>query len=219
VDTLRAIADQHGVVEGTIRHRAKKEGWLRKPLRKPLRKIVTQESAYSVTESQHVLIEELTVDANPIQAAIRAGYANPSQAVAQLRANDAAQAAALERIEAVAARCGLTAELVMRSIVRELSFDPAKVFNADGTMKPLHEIDQETRMVLQSIETAQAGGSDSPVTVRKVKWAAPNQARQQAMQHLGLFLADNSQKPTTETIVEIRLVPLAPVMRDVTYEG
>jgi len=216
-ETLRAIAERNGITEGAIRFRAKKEVWLRKPLRKPLRKFTTQTTTQELTEAQHSYINELTVDANPIQAAKRAGYVGPAQSLAQLRSNDAVQTAAMERIEAVAARCGLTAELVLRSIVRELQFDPANVFNDDGSLKPLSEIDQDTRMVLQAVETSQSGG-ESPVTIRKVKWATPNQARQQAMQHLGLFLADNIQQPNADKIVEIRLVPLTPLPKDVEGE-
>ena len=216
-ETLRAIAERNGITEGAIRKRANRDDWVRKPVRKQVRKYSTQDSAYQLTEAQHAFVNELAVDANPRQAAIRAGYLEPDKSLAQLRANDAASAAAMERIEAVAERCGLTAELVMRSLVRELTFDPANVFNDDGSLKPLSEIDQDTRMVLQAIETAESGG-ESPVTIRKVKWATPNQARQQAMQHLGLFLADNIQKPSTDTIVEIRLVPLTPLPKDVDGE-
>ena len=214
VETLRAIATKHGITEGAIRKRANKLDWVRKPVRKPVRKYAsgTQRGTQELTESQHGFINEMLVDLNPVRAAERAGYAQPRCSAPRMIANTDVQDAALERIEAVAARCGLSAELVMRSIVRELQFDPAKVFNDDGSLKPISEIDQDTRMALQAIETIQSGG-ESPVTVRKVKWATANQARQQAMQHLGLFLLDNSQKKDalSELIMAIQGRSVAPV--------
>ena len=220
-ETLRAIAEQHGITEGALRKRAGRDQWVRKPVRKAVRTYAgTQTGTQALTETQIAFVEELVVDGNVRKAAERAGYAEPACSVAKMRNNDAVQAAALERIEAVAERCGLSAELVVRSIVRELQFDPAKVFNDDGSLKPISEIDPDTRMALQAIETSQSGG-ESPVTVRKVKWASASSARDQAMKHLGMYLLDRKQQtdPLSELIKAIQgRGSIGPAMRSIEQE-
>jgi hypothetical protein len=86
-------------------------------------------------------------------------------------------------------------------------FDPASLYNKDGTLKDITELDEDTRMALASIDFEQVGGKDSPVDVRKVKWASRHQAREQAMKHLGMFEVDNKQKAEvsveSESLVEL----------------
>jgi phage terminase small subunit len=133
---------------------------------------------------------------NATEAAITAGY-SPKTAASQasrLLKDVKIQAQISERSKEVADKYKLTTELVIKSIVQELSFDPAKLYRPDGSLKDVTELDADTRMALASVEFEQVGENDSPVTVRKVKWANRNQAREQAMKHLGMFERDNGQK-------------------------
>ncbi len=126
---------------------------------------------------------------NATQAAISAGYSEKTadqQGSRLLRDVKVSSDIAL-RAREVADRYGLTTELAARSIVQELTFDPAKLFDAEGRLKPVTELDEDTRMALASIEFEQVGSKDAPVFVRKVKWANRAQAREQLMKHLGMF--------------------------------
>lgn len=87
----------------------------------------------------------------------------------------------------------LTADLVVRSIVQELTFDPANLYDAEGNLKKVTDLDEDTRMALASVEFEQIGSPDAPVFVRKVKWSQRQSAREQAMKHLGMFELDNKQ--------------------------
>lgn len=161
-----------------------------------------------MNDKQRAFITEYLIDKNATQAAIRAGY-SPKTAGSQgerllKKAEIRAEIDAL--IAKHAATAGLTVEMVMASIVRELSFDPASIYDEWGNIKPIHEMPADARKCLVGMETAQVGSPEAPVMVQKVKWVNPAQAREQAMKHLGLFEKDNSQKP--EIVAEIRLVPL-----------
>ena len=98
------------------------------------------------------------------------------------------------RQSALANKYELTSEAIIKSIAQELHFDPANLFNADGSVKSITDMDADTRMALVSIETLQMGDPESPAIIRKIKWAGKDKAREQAMKHLGMFERDNKQK-------------------------
>lgn len=133
---------------------------------------------------------------NATQAAVEAGYSQQSAAQqgARLLKDVKISAAIQARREALVGKYELTSEMVMRSIVQELTFDPAKLYNDDGSLKALHELDEDTRMVLAGVEFVQFGSLEAPVFARKVKWAQRHQAREHAMKFLGMFERDNRQK-------------------------
>lgn len=133
---------------------------------------------------------------NGKQAAIKAGFSEKtaeSQASRLLRDVKVKDAIA-QRAEKAAKKYELTTDLVVKSIVQELTFDPAKLYQAGGQLKDITELDEDTRMALASVEFEQLGSQDAPVFVRKYKWAARQGAREQAMKHLGMFEKDNEQK-------------------------
>lgn len=133
---------------------------------------------------------------NASEAARSAGYAEKSVGVTGCRLLKDAQVRAIldERQTALANKYELTAEAIIKSIAQELHFDPANLFNEDGSVKSVADMDADTRMALVSIETLQMGDPDSPAIIRKIKWATKHQAREQAMKHLGMFERDNKQK-------------------------
>jgi predicted RND superfamily exporter protein len=52
------------------------------------------------------------------------------------------QQAKAERSE----KTGITAERALKEIYRLATFDPRKLFNEDGTIKPIHDLDDDTVM-------------------------------------------------------------------------
>ena len=144
---------------------------------------------------------------NASEAAKSAGYAESSAGVTGCRLLKDAQVRLIldERQSALANKYELTAEAIIKSIAQELHFDPANLFNEDGSVKSLVEMDADTRMALVSIETLQLGGPEGPAIIRKIKWATKHQAREQAMKHLGMFEKDNGQK-APELNLEVKFV-------------
>lgn len=96
--------------------------------------------------------------------------------------------------EDIAACVGLTREKVLNSMRCALDFDPAKLFNADGTLKKITDLDEDTRTALSSIELAETKiVDDVSILLKKFKAVDKNVARDQAMKHFGLYQRDNEQ--------------------------
>lgn len=152
----------------------------------------------ALTAKQERFIQEYLVDLNATAAYKRAGYSgkgNVAEAAAsRLLRNVQVQAEVAKRTKTTAAKYELTQELIIRSIVQELAFDPAKLYGQDGQLLPITDLPEDVRMALTSIEFEQHGSPEAPVFVRKVKWAQRQGAREQAMKHMGLFEKDNKQR-------------------------
>ncbi len=111
------------------------------------------------------------------------------------------------RAEALAAS-KLTADEVLQSLAKAVRFDPRKLFNEDGSLKSIHQLDADTADALETFEVVeiansgegQDGGSGSGegkkvrAVTAKVKWLNKNVARDQAMRHFGHFEVDNRQR-------------------------
>lgn len=141
---------------------------------------------------------------NATDAAKKAGYSEKTAGSQgqRLLKDVGLKAAIAARANAVAKKYELTTDLVIRSITQELRFDPASLFLDDGTLRPMQDLDEDTRSALVSVETMQFGSPEAPVFVRKYKWAAKSTAREQAMKHLGMFERDNAQaRPVTKVVM------------------
>jgi phage terminase small subunit len=106
------------------------------------------------------------------------------------------------------AKTGLTIENVIESLRRLVMADPRKLFRADGTLKAIVELDDETASMVSSFEVeelyvGQPGKDGSRVSIgrtAKVKMWDKNSAIDKAMKHLGAYEKDNKQKPVTLNI-------------------
>lgn len=85
----------------------------------------------------------------------------------------------------------------MADIARTLRFDPRKLYNDDGSMKSIKDLDDATAACLTGIEVVIQKGTENdetPLYVKKVKWEGKAVARDQAMRVFGMFEKDNKQK-------------------------
>jgi phage terminase small subunit len=146
---------------------------------------------------KHLFVETYIANGgNATEAAKAAGYsAKTAGQQGHMLLKDLEVAAAVaSRAENVARKYEMTTDLVTRSIVQELEFDPAKLYGEDGRLLAIPDLPVDVRMALTSVEFEQIGSPDAPVFVRKVKWSQRQGAREQAMKHLGMFEADNKQR-------------------------
>lgn len=161
------------------------------------------------TEERKRLFAEayIALGENGKRAAIAAGYSPRAaeQQASRLLRDAGVQAMVEERRKVLAAKYQLTAEDVTRSIVQELRFDPAKLYNEDGSLKRIVDLDLDTRMALSSIKMVQVGSEDAPIFIKEVKWAQRQGARDQAMKFLGMYEQDNKQKtdPVTALLQQL----------------
>lgn len=98
---------------------------------------------------------------------------------------------------------GLTIKNVLEVLRRLVMADPRKMFNADGTLKAIPELDDVTASMVSSFEVTENYDREGRVAVgrtAKVKFWDKNSAIDKAMRHLGAFEKDNKQKPLTVNI-------------------
>lgn len=107
-----------------------------------------------MTPKQAAFCREFLVDKNATQAAIRAGYSakTAGQIGEQLLKKLEIRQAIDSALGDLAARVGITAEMVMRERKRLATFDPRKLFDADGSPKPIQDLDDDTAAALAGIE-------------------------------------------------------------------
>ncbi|MCV2218889.1 terminase small subunit [Thauera sp. Sel9] len=154
-----------------------------------------------MTPRQARFVDEYLIDLNATQAAIRAGY-SPRTATQQgerLLRNVEVCGAIEEGRKARQKRTGISQDDTLRELARVAFFDPRRLFNADGSPKGIHDLDDDTAAAVAGIEVLEqfeGSGKDRVFVgyLKKYKIADKNSALEKLMKHLGLYEKDNSQK-------------------------
>lgn len=87
-------------------------------------------------------------------------------------------------------------------------FDPRKLFDKDGNVRPIHELDDDTAAALSAFEVneLQADGKVIGHT-RKMKFWDKGAAIEKAFRHLGLFEKDNAQRGESLALQVVLVAP------------
>lgn len=148
---------------------------------------------------QAKFVDEFLLDFNATNAAIRAGY-SPKAASAvssRLLTNAKVANAVAARKKADAQKNEVTRERVLVELGRIAFADPRKMYNADGSIKNVTELDDETAAAVASVESIEVfeGTGDDRTHVgntKKLKLADKVRALKLLGQHFGMF--DNRLK-------------------------
>jgi phage terminase small subunit len=154
----------------------------------------TDEKFMALTAKQQRFVAEYLVDLNATRAAMRAGYSARTarsigaENLTKVEIADAVSAAQRERQRCTEAE----ADRVLRELARVAFFDPRKLFNADGGLKPLNELDGNTAAVLVGMDVAEiheGSGTGRRLIgyTKKLKLADKVAALGLAMRHLGML--------------------------------
>lgn len=141
----------------------------------------------------------LTNGKNSTQAAIAAGFAPKAAAMqgSRLLRHAKVSQELNNRMTEVLEKVQLTTERTLLEIARLAYSDMRKFYNADGTLKRIVDLDDDTAAVLAGFEceVATGRGEDAPVTTTsKVKAWDKNSALEKAIKILGLNKADHEQQ-------------------------
>jgi phage terminase small subunit len=104
------------------------------------------------------------------------------------------------RLAELAAPHKMNAERAMNLLVKVATNDRRKFFNADGTLKMVHELDEDTQLALDGfdVESRKEFGEnrkvDAEITTSKVKLAKRLSAIDMLFKHFGLYAKDNAQR-------------------------
>lgn len=167
-----------------------------------------------LTLKQRKFAQEYCIDLNATAAYIRAGYNAKGHAAesaaSRLLSNVEIQDAVAQKQKELAAKCDVTAERVIREVAALAFSDVRKLFTADGSLKPIHELDDVTAAAIASIEVDEIKSDGAVIgQVKKIKVWDKNSATERLCKHLGLFREDNSQRPLMLPSVEISFVHAA----------
>ncbi|QGM97707.1 terminase small subunit [Methylocystis parvus] len=181
-----------------------------------------------LTPRQALFVEEYLKDLNATAAYIRAGY--------RARGNSAeVSAAKLLRLPKVAQhvekakadrtrRNNIDADRVLQELGRIAFFDIGKAFTPDGALKPLDEMDEDTRRALAGLEVVSLTSDGEHIgTLKKVKIADKLGALGKLAQHFGMLdpkitLKGDAQNPLLLLVKQIQGNSLMPV-REGLYGG
>ena len=150
-----------------------------------------------LTLKQQRFTTEYGVDLNATAAYARAGYSargNSAEACAsRLLRNAKVLHAIVKRENQVTKRCEITTEDVLQEVRAIASSDVRKMFNADGSMKSIHEFDDATAASIRSFETCDMYSVGEVVgKVYKVKLWDKNNAHERLLKYRHLFEKNNS---------------------------
>jgi phage terminase small subunit len=185
----------------------------RKPVSPKRRKQV------GLNPKQKKFVIEYLVDLNATQAAIRAGYSakTAGQIGMRLLKNVHIEEAIRKARDKIAAKTEITAERVLAEMARLAFLDIGKAFNADGSLKPLHEMDEDTRRAVAGLEiTAMHAEGVQIGTLSKLKLADKGAALERLMRYLGLFndklkLQGDAENPLVLLLKQVQGSALKPV--------
>ncbi len=142
--------------------------------------------------------QEYAKDLNATAAAIRAGYAPKAAHVTGSRLlSDAKVRAEIDALLAkVATANQISVERTMQEIARIAYSDPRKMYREDGSMKPMHEMDDDTAAAIAGVESEElfAGRGEERVAIgftRKVKRWDKARALDMCMAVLGMHKTVN----------------------------
>jgi phage terminase small subunit len=156
--------------------------------------------AQTLTAKQERFIQEYLIDLNATQAAIRAGYSakTAEQQAYQLLQKTLVSTAIAAAQQKRAERTGITQDRVLQELARIAFFDLRKLYRDDGSLKAMHELDDDAAAVLAGVDVvemaggAKIGGEDGgiqhvPMFTKKTKIPDKVAALGLAMRHLGML--------------------------------
>lgn len=169
-----------------------------------------------LTPKQQRFVDEYLTDLNATQAAIRAGYSEKTAkdiGCENLAKPNIAAAIQIAR-EKTAAKLEVTRERVLAEYARLAFVDPRAFYNADGSLKNVPDMDDDTAAALVGFEVDEIRlDSEGPVigNTKKIKWSDKKAALDSINRMMGwnqdkLKLQGDSEAPL-QTVTRVVMVP------------
>ena len=148
-----------------------------------------------MTAKQIKFCNEYLIDFNATQAAIRAGYKKKSAYVIGYENLNKPQIKAFiaKKTNDIEKYTGITKERVVRELARIAFFDPRKLFDENGSLLNIIDLDEDTSAVLAGLDVSKIyrknGKGEIPTeeVLKKVKHVDKKGALELLGKHLGLF--------------------------------
>jgi phage terminase small subunit len=141
-------------------------------------------------------IKHYRVDRNATKAATAAGYAPKSAHVtgSRLLKNPKIQAEIAKQDAELDKKLDLSAEWILKRLMWRADFDVRQFYNEDGSLKSVHELDEQTAFALQGMDVEKLyehfgkGAAKNTGTITKIKYADRDRALELLGRHKKLFI-------------------------------
>lgn len=150
--------------------------------------------AKNLTRKQQKFVAEYLVDLNATSAAIRAGYAEKSaSSMGSFLLSNPKVSEEIDRKHGKRlGKLEITADRVLTEIARLAFYDPRKFFESDGSLKRVHDLDDDTAMAMAGLEVTELfeGTGDQKHAyglLKKVKLSDKRASLDLLGKHLKLF--------------------------------
>ena len=144
----------------------------------------------ALNAKQEAFVNEYLIDLNATQAAIRAGY-SPKTAGSQafdLLKKPEIQVLIAARQHERQKRTEITQDRVLQELYRLAFVDVRKFFNADGSPKKIHELDDDAAAALNGFEVNDIMAGDVHIgETKKFKLVEKKGAIELLMRHMGML--------------------------------
>lgn len=179
----------------------------------PTRKAVRVIAEKKLTPKQKRFVDEYLIDLNATQAAIRAGYSpkTANEQGARLLANVSIAQTIQKAMQDREQRTEITQDRVLQEYARLAFYDPRKLFQPDGTPKPIEALDDDTAAALAGLEVREEfeGAGENRAFVgytKKYKLANKLGALDSLAKHLGM-LDGKGREPENEMQTGVIIMP------------
>jgi phage terminase small subunit len=164
----------------------------------------------ALNPKQERFCNEYLVDYNATQAAIRAGYSKKTAYViaAEILSKKEVQEYLSAKKTILADQLSITQQRTMQEIGRIAYHDIRKLFNKDGSLVPIHELDDDSAAVLAGfdVEEIYAQGEQIGVT-KKLKKYDKTKALEMLAKHYKIY----SDAPIQNNTIKFGYGPEQPV--------
>lgn len=157
-----------------------------------------------MTPKQEQFCREYLVDLNATQAAIRAGYSartanrEGTRLLSKVDIQTEVSRLKLKRSEAT----DIDARWVIDRLSKIADFDMRKMFDGDGNVLPINQIDDDTAYALASVDIGElTSGDDFLTQTKKFKAADKIKALELLGKHLAMFTDRVEQTGNTGNVV------------------
>ena len=178
----------------------------------------------NLNEKQERFAQEFIIDRCAAKAAIRAGYSEKT--ARSIGSRLLTKVDIIARIDILRAevekKTEITQERVLKEYGRLAFFDIRKLYDENGNLIHITELDDDTAGAVTGIEIAREGfgkktEDEAPTYIHKYKFADKTKALDSIARHLGMFEKDNEQS-RGDVIIEQKVYGFAEKPKDTTPE-
>lgn len=144
----------------------------------------------NLNDKQKRFVDEYLVDLNATKAAERAGYSKKTAySIGQRLLKHVEIQKAIEKAQKnLSERTQITQERVLQEYAKIAFFDPRRMFNDDGTLKQISQLDDDVAAVIGGIDVVvDKSDKDEPDYTKKIKLIDKKGALDSIARHLGMF--------------------------------